>query len=66
MPTTFTISTNEEKKFVKFRDKQIKKYGKLDANAFSFKFTRTAIGIKVECINDISGDIGDITDYSMW
>ena len=66
MPSTFIISDIEDKKFVKFRNEQKRKYGKLDDNTFSFKFTRTAIGTKVEVINNISGDSKDITDYLMW
>lgn len=63
----FILSNVEEKNFVKFRNAQKEKHG-IDGvcGTFTFAFTRTAIGIVVEVINNVTKDKKDITDYGMW
>jgi hypothetical protein len=59
----FRITGNEEKKLLKWQKRQEKKSG---PTGYSYVFTTTGIGTKIEVVCHKTGQSIDLTDYERW
>jgi hypothetical protein len=65
----FELSDAEEKAFLKFKAKRIRKDPTkeiMDGRRFSVIFTPSVIGVVVEVIDNQTGKTKDITDVKVW
>jgi hypothetical protein len=63
-PIKFELNLHEHFTFNKIRENIKKEHGKY--GVFTFSFTHTGIGVKVEITNSLTKDKKDITDYNAW
>ena len=62
----FALNTEEFKRLEAFKKRHKKFVGKGQQSTYTYHFTPTGIGTKIEVENNTTKVVADITDYDSW